>query len=255
MDYPPESLTAAAAGLLQRARPQHGVHTGRYDRAVYRPPFSDMGDLAEMHDFVRTAGPAHLVSVNVSDGIDTLVSSIVPLLLDTDLGEHGSLVGHLARPNPQWRALSTDIEALAIFTGADAYVSPSFYATKRETGKVVPTWNYSVVHVYGRLVVHDDSSWVGDLVSRLTERHESPRDPPWAVTDAPPEYIESMLRGIVGIELAITRIEGKRKLSQNRSIADVDGVIAGLGGGTAAMVAVADDMRAAAQPRRSPSSS
>jgi len=257
MGYPPGSLTATVARLLQRARPQHGVHLTparrrrKYAGQVYRPQAFDMNDLDEIHHFVRQAGPAHLVTANGDSGSGVaLVSSIVPMLLDATAGEHGSLVGHLARPNQQWRRVSAEVEALAIFTGADAYVSPSMYPTKRETGKVVPTWNYSVVHVFGSLVVHDDPAWVLDLVTRLTDRHEADRDPRWGVDDAPREYIDSMVRGIVGIELVISRFEGKRKLSQNRSLADIDGVIEGLEPGNPASAVVAADMRVAARSRR-----
>jgi len=153
------------------------------------------------------------------------------------------LRGHLARPNPQWRDLVDDVEALVSWTGDDAYVSPSFYATKRESGKVVPTWNYTLVELSGTLTVHDDAAFVRDVVTQLTVRHESGRAQPWAVTDAPSEYVDSMLRAIVGIELVVTRIEAKRKLSQNKNAADLAGVISGLSVGTPAEVAVATAMR------------
>ena len=132
--------------------------------------------------------------------------------------------------------------SLAIFAGPDAYVSPNWYATKAETGKVVPTWNYEVVHAAGELVVHDDAAWVGDLVRRLTERHEAGQERPWSVDDAPADFVAAQLRAIVGIELRITRLEGKRKLSQNRSAADVRGVIAALAEGTPTQRAVARRM-------------
>ena len=134
---------------------------------------------------------------------------------------------------------------MAIFAGPDAYISPSWYATKRETGKVVPTWNYVAVHAYGELVVHDDPVWSADLVRRLTDHHEAARDEPWSVDDAPADFVRAQLRAIVGIELPITRLEGKRKLSQNRPAADVAGVIAGLAAGspTERAVADADDRR------------
>jgi transcriptional regulator len=209
---------------------------------MYRPPAFDMVATAEIEAFIAAAGPAHLVSMNASG----MVASFVPLLLDAELGERGALIGHLARPNPQWRDVVADVEALAIFTGADAYVSPSFSLSKAETGKVVPTWNYELVHVYGTFVVHDDTEWVRALVTRLTERHEGRRPQPWAVSDAPPSYIESMLRGIVGIEVEITRIEGKRKLSQNKSEQDRAGIAAGLSDGTADERDIAAAMRAAA---------
>jgi transcriptional regulator len=143
------------------------------------------------------------------------------------LGQHGALHGHLARNNDQWK-LGAMGEALAIVRGPDAYISPGWYASKVEHGRVVPTWNYVTAHVYGRLVVHDDPAWTEDLVRRLTTKHEASRERAWSVDDAPRPFIEGQLRAIVGVELEITRIEAKAKLSQNRPPADVEGVIAGL---------------------------
>ena len=142
-------------------------------------------------------------------------------------GQLGALHGHLARNNDQWKLLAAG-ESLAIVRGPDAYITPGWYASKVEHGRVVPTWNYVTAHVYGRLVVHDDPVWTEDLVRRLTTKHEAYRDRPWSPDDAPRPFIEGQLRAIVGIELEITRIEAKAKLSQNRPPADVDGVIAGL---------------------------
>jgi transcriptional regulator len=139
----------------------------------------------------------------------------------------GALHGHLARNNDQWRAGSAG-EALVIVRGPNAYISPGWYASKVEHGRVVPTWNYVTAHVYGELVVHDDPVWTEDLVRRLTAKHEAYRERPWSVDDAPRPFIEGQLRAIVGVELLITRVEAKAKLSQNRPAADVDGVIAGL---------------------------
>jgi len=195
---------------------------------MYRPAAFDIADVAEMHEFIDASGPAHVVSMNAG----RLFASMVPLLLDRDAGEFGTLYGHLARPNEQWRTVDATVDALAIFAGPDAYVSPTFYATKAATGKVVPTWNYVAVHASGPLVVHDDKEFVRDVVHRLTSRHEGRRADPWAVADAPADYIEAMLGGIVGIEVPIARLEGKAKLSQNRGADDVDGVIAGLADGT-----------------------
>lgn len=137
-----------------------------------------------------------------------------------------SLVGHVSRANPHWHAEGA--ESVAIFAGPHAYVSPSFYATKSETGKVVPTWNYEILNVHGRLVVHDDPEWLLDLVTKLTHRHEAGRREPWQVTDAPESYTRSQLRGIVGVEVAITHVEGKAKMSQNQPARNRAGVIAGL---------------------------
>src|SRR5579871_3632994 len=165
--------------------------------------------------------------VTVTDG--GVVATFLPLLFDPARGAHGSLLGHVARKNDQWKRLPLG-EALVIAHGHNAYVSPSWYATKREHGRVVPTWNYTTAHIYGRLHVHDDPAWVGALVRRLTERHESRRVEPWSVDDMPVSFHEGQLRAIVGVELEVTRIEAKAKLSQNRSDADVDGVIEGLEG-------------------------
>jgi transcriptional regulator len=142
-------------------------------------------------------------------------------------GELGALHGHVARNNPQWK-LPARGEALAIVRGPDAYISPSFYASKAEHGRVVPTWNYVTAHVYGELIVHDDAAWTESVVRRLTAKHEAANSRPWSVDDAPRAFIEGQLRAIVGLELLITRIEAKAKLSQNRPVADVAGVIAGL---------------------------
>ena len=195
-----------------------------------------MTDESEIAEFIDAAGPAHLVTLNTGG----LVSSVVPLLLDR---ASNSLVGHLARANPQWRDVVGGVDALAIFAGPDAYISPSFYPTKQETGKVVPTWNYEVVHASGQLIVHDDARWVTDLVTRLTQRHETKRANPWSVDDTPDGFIATMAKAIIGIEVCNIRLEGKRKLSQNRSDADIDGTVAGLNLGT-------DDERALAEAMR-----
>ena len=206
---------------------------------MYRPAAFDIGERSAMHDFIDRCGPAQLVTSNGG----RLTASIVPLLLDRSVGEHGTLVGHLARPNPQWRNLDGSVEALAIFTGADAYVSPTYYPTKAETGKVVPTWNYVTVHAHGPLLIHDDKQFVERVVRGLTQKHEGRRPEPWSVDDAPAPYIDAMLGGIVGFELSITLLEGKAKLSQNKSRADIDGTIAGLSDGTPAEREVAAMMR------------
>jgi transcriptional regulator len=156
-----------------------------------------------------------------------LIATMLPFIHDPEAGEHGALSGHLARNNPHWSEPATG-ESLVIIRGSDAYITPSWYASKAEHGRVVPTWNYLTAHVYGRLVVHDDAEWVEALVRRITEKHEAKSASPWSVDDAPDKYISGHLRAIVGIELQITRIEAKAKLSQNRSGADVQGVIAGL---------------------------
>ena len=156
-----------------------------------------------------------------------LLATLIPFVFDPTVGEHGALLGHLARNNAQWSEPPIG-ESLVLIQGSDAYISPSWYASKAEHGRVVPTWNYSTAHVYGDLVVHDDPAWLDSLVRRLTDLHEAGSERPWSVDDAPERFIAGQLRAIVGVELRITRIEAKTKLSQNRSDADVDGVVAGL---------------------------
>ncbi|HEY2654540.1 MAG TPA: FMN-binding negative transcriptional regulator [Solirubrobacteraceae bacterium] len=156
-----------------------------------------------------------------------LFATFLPLIYDESVGESGALLGHVARKNDHWR-LEPIGESMVIVHGPGGYITPSWYETKREHGKVVPTWNYLTAHVHGRLVIHDDVGWLERLVRRLTDRHEAERAEPWAADDAPRDYIESQLRAIVGVELRISRVEAKAKLGQNRSSADIDGVIEGL---------------------------
>ncbi|MGO2452884.1 FMN-binding negative transcriptional regulator [Pseudomonas taetrolens] len=157
-----------------------------------------------------------------------LFASHIPLLLNPHEGDYGTLYGHFARANPQWQTLAEGAETLVIFTGEQAYISPSFYPSKAEHGKAVPTWNYVAVHAYGQAEVFDDAERLLALVSELSNKHESSRSQPWAVSDAPTDYIDSMLKAIVGFRLPITRLDGKRKLSQNRNAADQAGVRSGL---------------------------
>ena len=189
---------------------------------MYVPPLFKEDRVDVLHDAIRSTGLATLIT-NTADG---LIASHVPMLLDTAPAPYGTLIGHLARPNPQGRGAIG--EALAIFQGPEAYITPSWYATKRETGKVVPTWNYVAIHAYGSVEFFDDRERLRDVVTRLTERQESPRAEPWAVTDAPDDFIDMMLKGIVGFALSITRLEGKWKMSQNRPAEDRAGVVAGL---------------------------
>jgi transcriptional regulator len=174
---------------------------------------------------------------------DGLVATPMPMLYEPSPDGAGSLVGHVARANRQWADTVSTVEALAIFTGANAYISPNWYPSKAEHGKVVPTWNYETVHIRGAFLVHDQPEWKRALVTRLTRRHETQFDLPWAVKDAPSDYIESRLKAIVGIEIRVTSIQAKRKLSQNRSPADIAGSIAGLTEVGGASALVADAMR------------
>ena len=191
---------------------------------MYNPKAFAVEDLPQLHQMM---GDCRL-AVLVTHGEHGLQASHLPLLLDTQQNPNGCLYGHMARANPQWRDLEAGAEALVIFAGAEAYVSPGFYPSKAEHGKVVPTWNYVAVHAYGSAEVFSDAHRLRNLVSALTDRHESARAQPWKLDDAPTEYIDSMLKAIVGFALPIQRLEGKRKLSQNRSPADVAGVRDGL---------------------------
>jgi transcriptional regulator len=179
-----------------------------------------------LHELMR-AYPLGLLITQDGDG--ELAANSVPFVLDADpAGGPGILRAHVARANPLWREARGDADALVVFQGPQAYISPSFYATKAEHGKVVPTWNYVMVQARGRLRAIDDAAWVRAFVTRLTERHEAPRAQPWAVSDAPDDFIATMARAIVGIELTLTTLTGKWKVSQNRSAADQAGVAQGL---------------------------
>jgi transcriptional regulator len=177
-----------------------------------------------LHQAIQQAGPATLISMTA----DGLFASHAPLMLDPGAGPHGTLIGHLAKANPHLRAADPKIETLAVFHGPNGYITPSYYAAKAETGKVVPTWNYVAIHAYGTLTAVDDPREMLDIVTRLTEHHEKPRNAPWAVSDAPDDFIQGMLKGIVAFRLTITRLEGKYKLSQNRPAMDQPRVVAGL---------------------------
>lgn len=189
---------------------------------MYVPHFNAMDDPGEIRAFVEAVGSAELVTVR-SDG--TPVATLLPVLWSAD---GGSIIAHMARANPHWRSIAPASRALALVAGPQAYVSPAWYATKAEHGRVVPTWNYSAVHLTGTVTVHDDHAWVRAAVTALTERHEQRRTAPWAVTDAPATYVDKQLRAVVGVEMTVERVEGKAKLSQNRSQADRAGVVTGL---------------------------
>lgn len=192
---------------------------------MYLPSAFRQDDRAEL---LRQIGETSLATL-VTAGEQGLQASHLPLLLAADEGEQGTLYGHLARANPQWRELAAGAEAMLIFQGPDAYVSPSFYPSKAEHGKVVPTWNFIAVHAYGVAETIEDAPRLLQIVSRLTALHERERAQPWAVSDAPEDYVAGMLRAIVGFRLPIARLEGKWKLSQNRTAEDRAGVRQGLG--------------------------
>ncbi len=191
---------------------------------MYLPSAFRQDDLAELHAQMQASPFALLTSA----GAAGVQASHLPLLLAPDEGEFGTLYGHFARANPHWRDLQDDAEALAVFSGPDAYISPGWYPAKAEHGKVVPTWNYIAVHARGPVELIEEPERLLQIVSRLSDQHESGRERPWAVSDAPREYIDSMLRAIVGFALPIRRLEGKWKLGQNRSAADQQGVRDGL---------------------------
>ncbi len=191
---------------------------------MYVPPLFKDDRIDVLHDAIRHSGLATLVTLTT----DGLIASHVPMLLDAEPAPYGTLLGHVARPNPQARGAAAGVQALAIFQGPDVYITPSWYATKRENGKVVPTWNYVAIHAYGPVEFFDAPERLHAIVTRLTERQEAARAEPWAVSDAPADYVEGMLKGIVGFALPITRLEGKWKMSQNRPAQDRAGVVAGL---------------------------
>lgn len=182
-------------------------------------------DEATVRSLFEQAVTADLVTATP----DGPLSTFLPVLYEAASGAGGAFLGHLARSNPQWRAPVLGA-ALLVVRGPDAYVSPSWYPSRADHGRVVPTWNYLLAHVYGRLVVHDEPSWTEQVVRRLTARHEAAMEQPWSVDDAPASYIETELRGIVGVELLVERVEAKDKWGQNRPPADVDHVIDALDG-------------------------
>jgi transcriptional regulator len=190
---------------------------------MYLPPHFEMRDLSAIQDSIDACGLANLITSTGSQ----LLATPLPLLLIRNQGECGTLIGHFAKANPHWSQPIVG-DALAIFSHADAYITPSWYSTKAETGKVVPTWNYETVHAYGTPEFFHDEAQLLEIVTLLTERHERERSSPWHVTDAPADFIRAQLRGIVGFRMLITKLQGKRKMSQNRSAQDREGVAAGL---------------------------
>ena len=195
---------------------------------MYLPPHFEQHDPAALHALMRE----HPLAALVSSGPDGPTADHLPLQFDATAGEHGTLLGHVARANPLWRVAAGQ-PVLALFRGPQAYVSPSWYPAKAATHKVVPTWNYAVVHAHGVLEAVDDAPWLRRLVGRLTEQHEAARPAPWSVDDAPADYVQQLLRAIVGIRIPVVRLVGKWKVSQNRSAADRLGVADGLAQGPA----------------------
>ena len=208
---------------------------------MYTPSHFEESRPQVLQELVRNHPLCTLVTLSA----DGLVANLIPLQLRPDMGAHGVLVGHVARANPVWRATDFSVAALAVFQGPAHYISPSWYPTKHEHGKVVPTWNYVVVQASGVLQVHDDPDWVRTQVSALTQQQEAGLRQPWAVDDAPREYTDAMIKAIVGIEIPVSRWTGKWKTSQNQPPVNRAGVVAGLAGsahpGASAMSALVQD--------------
>lgn len=191
---------------------------------MYQPPHFREDRIEVQHDLIR----AHPLGLLITAGPGGLMANPIPMLIYPEGSERGTLRAHLARGNPQWRELSAVAECLVVFQGPQEYVTPSWYPTKQETGKVVPTWNYVTVQASGRPQVIEDAAWLRRQLDDLTLLKEGARLSPWKVDDAPPEYVVAQLKGIVGVEIPIDRIEGKWKVSQNRPEADRAGILAGL---------------------------
>jgi transcriptional regulator len=190
---------------------------------MFLPDHFRVEDIGEMHAMMRARPFAALVSSTATG----LYGTHLPTVLKNE-GEYGTIECHLSRANPHWKDLARGEEAMMIFQGPDGYITPNWYATKAETGKAVPTWNYAIVHAYGRPAVKDETEWLKRHVTELSRQQERGEPRPWEVSDAPERYIDVMLRGIVGFRFEITRLEGKWKMSQNREAQDRLGVIDGL---------------------------
>ena len=215
---------------------------------MYTPPSFQENDPAVMFDFITAHPFGALVTSSPTSG---LFATHLPLLVDRTRGAHGVLQGHIARANPHHTLTDGAADAMVIFSGPDAYITPTWYATKKEHGKVVPTWNYVAVHVYGTVRFIDDRDFLMHHLDALTDQHESSHEHPWAMHDAPQDFLEGLARAIVGVEIDITRLEGKWKMSQNRSSADIDGVIEGLSTSSSEVArAVADEVATRKNLRR-----
>jgi transcriptional regulator len=192
---------------------------------MYTPSYFKVADTAEVHAMMR----AQPFAILVTQGSEGLTATHLPTVLKADAERPlGRIECHLARPNPQWKTLTPGVDALMIFQGPEAYIRPSWYATKAEHGKVVPTWNYAAVHAYGQLETVEDKDWLLAHVAELSDQQEAPYTAPWSTSDAPATFLDALVRGIVGLKLTIRRLEGKSKMSQNRPAADRAGVVEGL---------------------------
>jgi transcriptional regulator len=196
---------------------------------MYLPVHFKEDRIPVLHDLIRAHPLATLVTLDDSG----LVANHIPMKIDAEAGQLGTLRCHVARANPVWRSHRSEVEAMVVFQGVQGYISPAYYPSKAATGKVVPTWNYVTVHAHGPLRAIEDVAWLRRFVEQLTDRHEADRtratgEPPWKVSDAPAAFVDSQLKAIVGIEIPISRIEGKWKASQNRLPEDRAGVVDGL---------------------------
>lgn len=213
---------------------------------MYTPPAFAEHRPDAMFDLIAS----HPLGVMVSRSDSGLFATHLPFLVDRTRGAHGMLWGHVARANPHHRLAADGDEVLVVFSGPDAYITPEWYATKAETGRVVPTWNYVAVHVHGTVRFVDDLEHLQRHLEALTLAHEGKREHPWAVADAPADYVHAQKKGIVGVEVTITRLEGKWKMSQNRSAADIEGVVQGLSASASAQERAVGEMVAERRPSR-----
>jgi transcriptional regulator len=215
---------------------------------MYIPGSFTEEDLPTLHAFLEAHPLATVVTASAPGG---LFATHLPLVLDRTNGPRGTLIGHIARANPhREQLLRGQIDALVIFSGPDAYITPDWYPTRRETGRGVPTWNYIAVHVYGTVRLRDDAQFLRRHLEALTSRHEAPRERPWHMTDAPDDYIAQQMKAIVAVEVTIARLEGKWKMSQNRMDADIDGVIRGLNASGVERDRAVADIVAERRPKR-----
>lgn len=191
---------------------------------MYNPPHFQLTDAQALHRIIRE----HPLGVLVTQAPDGLDANHIPFEFDPANGPLGTLTGHVARANPLWQQCRGDADVLVVFRGVEGYISPNWYPSKQATHRQVPTWNYEVVHAHGRLTIRDDGRFVRGVVARLTRSHESTQPQPWKIGDAPPDYLDAMLQAIVGIEIAVTRLEGKAKLSQNKEALDRLGAVTAL---------------------------
>ncbi len=191
---------------------------------MYIPKYHALTDVATMHNHIKE----HPLGAWVCNAQRELIANHIPFVLNPQHGNHGRLLGHVSRANPVWRELSTGARSVVMFMGPHAYISPSWYPGKHQHGKVVPTWNYVTVHAHGMARAIEDSNWILDVIGRLTNAQESRRQQPWKLSDAPQEYIEKMLRAVVGIEITIDQLEGRLKVSQDEDKQDRLGTVEGL---------------------------